>query len=138
MNNYYNNAKRYEVFDDGKLIGRAGDRLAAHHPWGDHIGTLNYDGRVWSCSSRSQGVRLVTLQEFSGGKQVSNVGYVGNLQRQDVLNNYVTLQGNGYSVFFKNCEHIDNYVRGLGYVSPQLKRAGLVLGAVLLIAATRK
>jgi len=123
---------------DGNFLGRAGDRLAAHHIWGDHLGTLNYDGRVWACSYRFKGIRLVSFEDFSGGKAVTNLGHVGNLSRKEVLDNYSKLAGKNYDILVRNCEHIDNYVRGLGYTSPQIARAALLVASLVLIAAARR
>ena len=128
----------HDVSHDGKRIGIAGDKLAAHHLWGDHVGTLNYDGRVWACSNKFNGVRLVTLEEFAGGKKVSNLGFVGTHSREQVLANYEALAGNGYNLISKNCEHIDNFVRGLGYYSRQLQVAGIALAGLFLVAAAKR
>ena len=120
-------------------IGRAGDRLRAKHLWGDHIGTLNWDGRVWAASKKFNGIRLVCLRDFLGGAPLENEGHIGHLSRQQVLASYAALESEGYCVWTKNCEHIDNYVRGLGYTSPQIKTALLVsVTTVLLIAANRR
>ena len=93
----YNTTELNEVLHNGVYVGKAGDKLAAHHPYYNHVGTLNYDGRVWACSNKFNGVRLVTLEEFAGGKKVSNLGFVGNRSRDQVLANYEALSGNGYN-----------------------------------------
>ena len=128
----------HDVFVNGVRIGRAGDKLAAHHPLYDHVGALNYDGRVWACSNKFNGVRLVTLEQFAGGKKISNLGFVGNHSRDQVLANYEALAGNGYNLLSKNCEHIDNFVRGLGYYSRQLQVAGIALAGLLLVAGAKR
>lgn len=137
MTNFYT-TELSDIFLNGHCIGKAGDKLAAHHLWGDHVGTLNYDGRVWACSNKFDGVRLVTLQDFSDGKKVSNLGFVGNRSREQVLANYEALAGKGYDVLSKNCEHIDNFVRGLGYYSRQIQVAGIVLAGLFLVAAAKR
>ena len=117
----------------------AGDRLVANHAFYNHIGTVNYDGRVWACSRKFNGVRLVKYTDFAGGMKVSNHGKIGNLPPHVVLANYAALQGDGYDVLSKNCEQIDNYVRGLGYSSKQVLIAGAaILSVGLLVAATYK
>lgn len=122
----------------GQVIGIAGDRLEAHHIWGRHVGTLNWDGRVWACSKKYNGVRLVSFEAFSGGKAVTNLGNIGRVSREDILAHYALLDSDGYGELDKNCEHIDNYVRGLGYKSPQIENALLVgFGSLLLAAALR-
>ena len=105
MFNYYTTGLN-DIFHNGQHIGKAGDKLAAHHPLYDHVGALNYDGRVWACSNKFNGVRLVTLEEFAGGMKVSNLGFVGKHSREQVLANYEALAGNGYNLLSKNCEHI--------------------------------
>ena len=132
----FNTHIHYLKNEHGIVVARAGDRLVAHHGLYDHIGTLNYDGRVWACSRKYNGVRLVNYTDFAGGMKVSNHGNVGNLPPHTVLANYAALQGNGYSVFSKNCEQIDNYVRGLGYSSKQVLVAGVALLSVSLIVAS--
>jgi len=124
---------------NNNYVGRPGDRLRVKHFWGDHVGTLNWDGRVWAASRKFWGVRLVTLEEFKGGAEIQNEGNLGNCSRADILNHYTNLESDGYCVFTKNCEHIDNHVRGLGYKSPQIVTALLIgTAALFLVAASRK
>jgi len=122
-----------------RYIGRPGDRLRADHWWGQHVGTLNWDGRVWAASKKFNGIRLVNFDAFSDGKPVTNEGNVGTNSRTEVLENYAALESDGYCVFTKNCEHIDNFVRGLRYKSPQVATALFVAAtACLVIASARR
>jgi len=122
----------------GRPVGRAGDRLRARHFWGDHVGTLNYDGRVWAASNRFKGIRLVSLADFCGGKSIINEGCVGNKNRTEILNSYAALESDGYCVLSKNCEHIDNFVRGVGYKSPQIFTVGLIAAGAIFLAAAKR
>ena len=136
--NYFSTTEFCLSNQKGRILARAGDRLAAHHPIYDHIGTVNFDGRIWACSRKFDGVRLVNYEDFAGGQRVSNQGNVGNLSPLTVLQNYFELQGDGYDVVTKNCEHIDNYARGLGYRSKQLVGAGVVAATCLILAFALK
>ena len=122
----------------GEVIGRAGDRVVAHHPLFDHPGTINYDGRVWACSWKFNGIRLVSFEDFSGGQPVTNQGNIGNKSREEILNHYRMIEGDGYGLLTKNCEHIDNHVRGLGYSSPQVALALTALFAGAMLYAVTK
>ena len=138
--NFYSEYNLSTFYDrDNSYVGRAGDRLRAKHFWGDHVGTLNWDGRVWAASRKFRGIRLVTLEEFRGGADLINEGNLGQYSRADILIHYANLESDGYCLFTKNCEHIDNHIRGLGYKSPQMGKALLVgAGALLLVAAAKK
>ena len=121
-----------------RYLGRPADRLRVKHWWGDHVGSLNWDGRVWAASRAYRGIRLVNLNAFTGGGSLINEGHIGINSRSRVLESYAALESEGYCVLTKNCEHIDNFVRGLGYRSPQIDIALMLGGAFALIAATQK
>lgn len=123
----------------GHAIGRAGDRLVSDHFVYYHKGTLNWDGRVWACSRKFNGIRLVSFEDFAGDQPVTNHGNIGLKSREKILSHYSMLESDGYNLLSKNCGHVDNYVRGLGYKSEQVN---FVLGAaflsLFLITATKR
>ena len=138
---YFSAPETYQYQNLRKIafFGHPGDKLRARHPLFDHVGTLNWDGRVWAASNRFQGIRLVSLEDFLGAGELINEGHIGPRSRTDVLRCYEEIASDGYCVLSKNCEHIDNHARGLGYCSPQmddvLKVAAVTALSLLLIAA---
>ncbi len=102
---------------------RPGDRLRVKRDGYDHIGTYGYDGLVYAASRKFRGVSKVTLEQFSGGREILNDEQVGPLLCRQIIANYEALLGRPYNLLSANCEHYDNWARGLGWKSEQVDLA---------------
>ncbi len=104
-----------------KPLGQPGDRLRVKFLGFDHIGTLAHDGRIYAASRKSGKVSIVTPEQFSGGREILNDGQIGSCSK--VFANYKAVLGEPYDLLSANCEHYDNWARGLGWKSEQADRA---------------
>lgn len=122
---------------------RPGDKLRAQHELYDHVGTAGYDGFIYAASFKFGKVTKTSLEHFSGGKAVINEGHIGPLSVGEVISRYEAVLNNPYDLLFSNCEHTDNWARGLGWSSEQVGNAvvgslaGILLG-LSLVAVVRR
>ena len=124
-------------------IAHPGDKLRARHDFYDHVGTLGYDGLIYAGSSKFGRVTKTTFEQFSGGKEVINEGQVGPLSVDEVITRYEAVLNKPYDLAFSNCEHTDNWARGLGWYSEQVSNvvaAALVgaLAGLAIVAVSRR
>ena len=121
-------------------VFQPGDKLRAKHDLYDHIGTMGYNGLIYAGSRKFGRVSLVTLEQFRGGKALFNEGHVGPLSVHQIIARYQALLDRKYDLIFSNCEHTDNWARGLGWQSEQVDKvllgilAGITIGALALIS----
>lgn len=127
-------------FQSTQFFAEPGDKLRVKHDLYDHVGTMGYNGLIYAGSRKSGKVTAVTPDVFSAGKMIINEGFVGNRTTAEVIQTYEALMEKEYCVISSNCEHTDNYARGLGWRSEQVQNAiysigaGLLLGAVIVTA----
>lgn len=95
----------------------------------DHWGVYVGNGFVISNSKRKNGVVLQTVQDFSEGKNIRRIGYLGALSPFLVVENAYSLLGRDWDLF-DNCQHFAHIVHGMKPKSYQLRLA--FAGAVLL------
>ena len=114
----------------------AGDKLRARHELYDHVGTVGYDGLIYAASFKFGKVTKTSFEQFSGGKTVTNEGHVGPLSVEEVINRYESILNNPYGLINSNCEHTDNWARGLGWKSEQVKNVALAACVAVLMGAT--
>jgi len=124
------------------FIAQPGDKLRVVREFYDHVGTMGYDGLIYAGSAKYGRVCKVTPEQFSDGFPIVNQGRVGPRSTEEIIDIYEMLLDNPYGLVFSNCEHTDNYARGLGWKSEQvddiLFYAGVGVAAALIIVAISK
>lgn len=117
------------------FFAQPGDKLRVKHDLYDHVGTMGYDGLIFAGSRKSGKVTAVAPEVFSAGKQILNEGHIGHKTAFEVIATYQALMNKSYCVVSSNCEHTDNYARGLGWKSEQVENALYGIGTGILIGA---
>jgi hypothetical protein len=81
----------------------------------------------------------VSLEEFSGGKKIKNVGRLGNLSADEIILNAENLIKNNktYKLLFNNCEHFIREVCNVDIKSPQVQEKLVSAGFFTLACYTR-
>lgn len=98
------------------------------------------DPLIISNSRRLGIVGEESVSDFADGKEVSVVGYPGNLAPSVVLERAKSMLGSKYDPVTWNCEHFYKWAHGLKVESPQLQVTAILSVAVLCLywAAKRK
>jgi hypothetical protein len=123
----------------------AGHLLCVDYWAYEHVGISDGKGRVFENSNDRHGRGLVTLEEFSSGKGIIDVGVLpGSIPVSEMMARAASLVSNfkSYHVLMNNCEHFVREVCGVEIESPQIQQAllaafGLVLAAQPMTAKAR-
>ena len=113
---------------------RYGDRVRTDRGLYSHVGTVDFDGRIWANSAKFGGVTKVTPWEFSEGREIHNDGQVGIYHPSQVMDRFRRIAGTPYDLVRFNCEHANNWAHGLMPKSSQIEGA-IMLGLACLIVA---
>ena len=91
-------------------------------------------------SSRRTGVIEEPWDQFRGGQQVYEEGYLGHLPVHEVIWRARSRIGMPYRLGDSNCDHLVNYAHGLPVISEQVRDAATVatIGIALLALASKK
>lgn len=100
----------------------------------EHEGIITETGRVISNSRRRGGVYEESVRDFSGGRQILNVGRLSNLAPETVIARARERLGRRYQVYQYNCQHFVRDCYGLRTESPQKKLAIGAAAIALLVA----
>ncbi len=98
-----------------------------------HLGIATESGTVLANSKRKRCVCEETVAEFSEGRPIRVIGYLGALSPSDVLHRARSLIGRSYDLIRFNCEHFVVWAHGFTPRSSQVRTA-LVLGAAVAVA----
>lgn len=116
---------------------RPGDILAIWFKGVRHYGV--YVGRGWVIdnSNRDAGVAKVSLEIFSAGRKIENLGHTGNLSRNEVVNRAFAKIGQRWGLISSNCESFYRSCQGRSEISFQVL-TGVFLTGCLVFSLARK
>lgn len=117
-----------------------GHLLSVQFPLYHHVGISDGYGHVFENSRARSGRGLVSLKDFSDGKGIIDHGFLpGSLPAEDIINNAAQLIADRkrYHLLKNNCEHFVHEVCGVKVTSPQLRRALILIAAILVNHYTR-
>ena len=82
----------------------------------------------------------ISQEEFSNGRTVRSLGYLGSLEAVEVIRRARSQIGKSYDLLRFNCEHFVHLAHGEKPVSRQLVRGTLIVGlaAVAYILLKKK
>ncbi|PKH06591.1 lecithin retinol acyltransferase family protein [Moritella sp. Urea-trap-13] len=112
-----------------------GHLLSVQFPLYHHVGISDGCGHVFENSRARAGRGLVTLQDFSDDKDIIDHGFLpGSLPAEDIIDNAAQLVADKkrYHLLKNNCEHFVHEVCGVKVTSPQLRRALILISAILV------
>jgi hypothetical protein len=108
----------------------------------DHVAMIGdrlIDGErsVMSFSAEAGGFIEQGFSQFSGGRAVQVVGYIGQLPPEIVMQRARMKRGQRYSLVNFNCEHFVRYAHGVLEESPQMNTLVMftLLGALAFTVA---
>lgn len=104
-----------------------GDRVATDCGIYKHVGTVSERGWIYANSRKFGQLCEVTPHAFSGGRPITNEGFLGLRTRTEVLNHLRARLGTTYQLMEYNCEHANNEAHGLGRWSPQIDNLALAI-----------
>lgn len=97
-----------------------------------HFGIVDWHSAVIHASKKSGMVVCESLEVFADGKPVRQEGYPGNLPPEIVVARAEEWIGTPYRLFTDNCDHLYTDAHGLKRKSPQVKKALLMAGTLLV------
>jgi hypothetical protein len=108
----------------------AGNILVIDYGIYSHVGVADGFGFVYENSRDKGGRGKVSLEEFSGGKKIKNVGRLGNLSADEIILNAENLIKNNkaYKLLSNNCEHFIREVCNVDIKSPQIRAKFMSVG----------
>jgi hypothetical protein len=100
-----------------------GDILVIDYGIYSHVGVADGFGFVYENSQDKGGRGKVSLEEFSKGKEIKNVGMLGNLSANEIILNAENLikDNKSYKLLSNNCEHFIREVCNVDVKSPQIR-----------------
>ncbi len=112
-----------------------GDTLVANCGAYDHYGISDGNGLVYENSKTKGGPRVTTLDEFSAGRKIKNIGKLGKLSPNAIVSRAKWSINNKkkYKLLTNNCEHFIREVCNVDIKSPQV-RAKLFSAVFLTLA----
>ena len=111
-------------------------KFALYH----HVGISDGFGSVFENSRARAGRGLVSLADFSDDKEIVDHGFLpGSLSAKDIIVNAEQLIADPkrYHLLKNNCEHFVHEVCGIRIVSPQLRRALVLIATLCINRCTR-
>jgi hypothetical protein len=103
-----------------------GHLLCADHGYYEHVGISDGKGCVYENAYRTGGRGKVSLEDFSGGKKIIDIGILpGSSEPNIIIKNAerAISDKKKYNVLFNNCEHFVREVCGVDIKSPQIQQA---------------
>jgi hypothetical protein len=118
-----------------------GHLLCADHRYYEHVGISDGNGYVYENAYRTGGRGKVSLNEFSGGKKVIDIGILpGSPKPGIIIKNAenAILNTKKYNLLFNNCEHFVREVCGVDVKSPQIQQAIFAAVSAAVAFKTKK
>ncbi|MBT5435189.1 MAG: hypothetical protein HN768_17780 [Rhodospirillaceae bacterium] len=112
----------------------SGDQISVWLGVYRHYGIIVDDLTVIHNSKIAGQVVRETVDDFAGGRQVTNHGKAGTLPRDQIARNAIDTIGRPYKLFEFNCEHHVSEVSGRYPCSPQLRIVVFLAAASLLFS----
>ena len=103
-----------------------GHLLCADHGIYEHVGISDGKGDVYENAYRTGGKGKVSLENFSGGRKIIDIGILpGSPKPNQIIENAerVIADKKKYNLLFNNCEHFVREVCGIDVKSPQIQQA---------------
>lgn len=122
---------------DSVVIPKSNLHMIAHY--GVYVGRDNKSNHVFAENNISQGVRLVSAENFFKGcdSVLTTIKLNGNaIERNKAVQRGLSLIGKPYELLTFNCEHYSNYVQNEKPESSQIKKWfwTLILLAIVVIS----
>jgi hypothetical protein len=117
-----------------------GHLISVKFPLYHHVGISDGFGSVFENSRARAGRGLVSLADFSADKEIVDHGFLpGGLSAKAIVINAEQLIADPkrYHLLKNNCEHFVHEVCGVKIVSPQLRRALILIATLCVNRCTR-
>ena len=115
-----------------------GHLLCVNHKFFEHVGISDGNGKVYENAYRTKGRGKVSLDEFSQGRKIIDIGLLpGSLDPDQIIEKAeITISDKKrYNFFFNNCEHFVREICGVKIRSPQIQQA--ILSAIIAALALK-
>ncbi len=95
------------------------------------------DGKKMVFENTRENVKLVSLDDFSKGKEIESISYLGSTKRDDIIRRANSILGKKkYSLLRNNCEHFVAWCQEGKPKSLQVRKGAKILAGTLTVVGT--